>query len=173
MDEVKVYLGVGSNVGDRAANIKCACEALQAVLHGTEQASLYETRPREVVDQPLFVNTVVSGYTSLSAGDLLARLNEIEANLGRDRPMERHKGPRTMDIDLLLYGTEIIESDDLTVPHPRICERKFVLVPLLELSPTLGHPATGRTFQSYLEALEPQGIYYFNATRYSRGTSGQ
>lgn len=173
MDEATVFLGVGSNVGDRAAFVKQACDALGTFLDHERQASIYETRPREVTDQPLFLNTVVSGLCSLSATQLLERIGEIERGLGRDRSTERRKGPRTVDIDILLYRDQCIDSDDLIVPHPRICERKFVLIPLLELAPGLRHPATGVPFQRYLDSLEPQGIYYFTATRYSRGTSGQ
>lgn len=167
----KVFLGLGSNVGDRAKALKEACAALAVLLDEFEQASFYETRPRDVVDQPLFLNTVVSGMSSLEPDDLLSHLHSIEHNLGRNREQEVAKGPRTLDIDLLLFGERIIESDRLVVPHPRMLERKFVLVPLVEIAPELPHPATGTLFQDYLERLESQGIYYFESTRYSREVS--
>lgn len=168
----RVYLGIGSNVGDRAMFVKSACDSLQTILRQFEQASLYETVPRDFADQPHFLNTVVTGFTPMPPDRLLREIHEIERAHGRDRANERTKGPRTLDIDLLLYGTETIETDDLTVPHPRMTERKFVLLPLLELDPLLRHPLTGVAFESYLESLEPQGIYYFPATGYSRGISG-
>ncbi len=167
----KVFLGLGSNIGDRAKTIKEACAALTGLLDEFEQASFYETRPRDVVDQPLFLNTVVSGVTSLEPEALLSALHSIEHELGRNRTNELEKGPRTLDIDLLLFGERIIESDRLVVPHPRMLERKFVLVPLVEIAPELHHPATGTSFQDYLERLESQGIYYFESTRYSREVS--
>jgi 2-amino-4-hydroxy-6-hydroxymethyldihydropteridine diphosphokinase len=103
----------------------------------------------------------VEGTTELSPEELLSAVHEIERSLGRDRSNEREKGPRTIDIDILLYGDKLIESPMLTVPHPRIIERKFVLIPLLELEPQLCHPGTQTAFQSNLDSLESQGIYYF------------
>lgn len=173
METTRVFLGVGSNVGERADHIKHAYDALGGFLEHERQASLYETRPREVIDQPLFLNTVVSGLCSLSPAELLEKVAWIERDLGRDRSNERRKGPRTVDIDILLYGEHCIDGDDLVIPHPRMTERKFVLIPLLELDPELRDPVTGLPFQHYLDSLEPQGIYYFTAKRYSRGTSGQ
>ena len=171
MQNERVFLGLGSNLGDRAGAIKEACATLAGLLDELEQASFYETRPRDLADQPLFLNTVVSGVTSLEPEDLLSALHDVENELGRNRANEITKGPRTLDIDILLFGGRIIESDRLVVPHPRMLERKFVLVPLVELSPELRHPATGTLFQDYLERLESQGIYYFESTRYSREVS--
>ncbi|HUX20255.1 MAG TPA: 2-amino-4-hydroxy-6-hydroxymethyldihydropteridine diphosphokinase, partial [Spirochaetia bacterium] len=136
-------------------------QALSPLLERPRLASMYETRPRDLLDQPLFLNTVVEGTTELAPHELLSAVLEIERTLGRNRSNEREKGPRTIDIDILLYGNELIESAVLTVPHPRIAERKFVLIPLLELEPELRHPGTQVTFQSDLDSLQSQGIYYF------------
>ncbi|HUZ17995.1 MAG TPA: 2-amino-4-hydroxy-6-hydroxymethyldihydropteridine diphosphokinase [Spirochaetia bacterium] len=160
-----VFFGIGSNLGDRASYLLDALESLRNRFGPLSVASFYETLPRDVEDQPPFVNTVASAATACSPHDLLSAVAAIEQSFGRVR--NRRRGPRTVDIDILLVGSEIIHEEDLTVPHPRMTERKFVLVPLLELDPTLRHPSTGRPFQSYLEELPPQGIYYFPSTSYS------
>jgi len=120
-----------------------------------------------VVDQPPFLNTVVAGLTELDALSLLESIHSIETALGRNRAIERPKGPRPIDIDILLFGSEVISGERLVVPHPRMRLRKFVLVPLLELDPDLVDPAGSIPFADYLARLPPQGIYYFGATRYS------
>ncbi len=110
---------------------------------------------------------MVAGRTELGATVLLESLHSIEAALGRDRASERLKGPRPIDIDLLLYGSDIIAHESLVIPHPRMHVRKFVLIPLLELDPELLDPAASVPYADYLAQLPPQGIYYFGATRYS------
>jgi len=164
---MKVYLGLGSNMGVRHENIARACELLARHLTEIKAASLYETAPQDVLDQPPFLNTVVVGRTELDAITLLDSLHSIENALGRDRRTERRKGPRPIDIDLLLYGSAVIAGERLEVPHPRMSSRKFVLIPLLELDPGLVDPAESVPFADYLARLPPQGIYYFGATRYS------
>ncbi len=144
-----------------------ACELLSRVLLEIRSASLYETSPQEVVDQPPFLNTVVTGRTALAPLALLDSLHAIEAALGRDRARERPKGPRSIDVDLLLYGSQVIAEERLVVPHPSMHLRKFVLVPLLELAPELLDPAQSVPFADHLAELPPQGIYYFGVTRYS------
>jgi 2-amino-4-hydroxy-6-hydroxymethyldihydropteridine diphosphokinase len=163
-----VFLGLGSNLGDRLANIAAAIERLRPVLGSLRHASYYESRAQEDTRQADFLNTVATGRTGLPAHDLLDSLQEIESDLGRRRDPSRPKGPRTLDIDILLYGTRLIDDERLSVPHPRMTMRKFVLLPLLELAPTLIHPG-GRPFTSYLDTLGTQGIYYFPVTRYSAG----
>lgn len=116
-----------------------------------------------MLDQPDFLNLVVIGSTTLDPMELLQRTQAIEAEFGRDRSKERHKGPRTLDIDMLLYGTTIMESPSLTLPHPGITERAFVLVPLLELEPLLRHPVSGVPLSSFLESVGGQGIYLHGA----------
>jgi len=112
-----------------------------------------------VLDQPDFLNLVARGETGLRPLELLAATQSVEARFGRDRSRERSKGPRTLDIDILLYGDEILELPGLSVPHPGMRERAFVLVPLAEIAPGLRHPADGLTFASFIESVSGQGIY--------------
>ncbi len=114
-----------------------------------------------MLDQPPFLNTVAVGTTGLDPRALLAGIQAIESRLGRDRSRERRRGPRAIDIDLLLYGERIIDEEGLRVPHPAMGERKFVLLPLLELDPDRRHPESGERLDALLARLEPQGIYYF------------
>ena len=165
-----VYLGLGSNLGKREHALGEACRLLASFLARFACASLYESLPQEVTDQPLFLNTVARGETRLTPERLLAELHAIERDLGRDRTHERSKGPRAIDIDLLLYGNRMMQTERLTVPHPSITSRKFVLVPLLELDSTLREPGTGVPYEYHLRLLPPQGIYYFAPSGYSHGT---
>jgi 2-amino-4-hydroxy-6-hydroxymethyldihydropteridine diphosphokinase len=150
---VKAFIGLGSNLGEREAMIREALEAL-AALPQTEllrASSLYDTEPVGDVDQPNFLNAVAQLDTDLPPRQLLWNLLLIEKRLGRERT--RPWGPRTIDLDLLLYGDEVIEEDDLRVPHPEMIRRAFVLVPLVELDPILVHPGTGETMLSHLSRL--------------------
>jgi 2-amino-4-hydroxy-6-hydroxymethyldihydropteridine diphosphokinase len=135
----RAYVGVGANLGDRAATIEAAVAALPAVVAVSE---LRETDPVGVADQPRFLNGAAALDTSLSARELLDVLLAIERDLGRER--RERWGPRTIDLDLLLYGGETIEEPGLTVPHPRLHERRFALEPLLDLDPELAIPGRGR-----------------------------
>jgi 2-amino-4-hydroxy-6-hydroxymethyldihydropteridine diphosphokinase len=142
---MKVFVGLGSNLGERESMIRLALEDLSR-LPGTQlvrASSLYDTEPVGEVDQPNFLNAVAQLETGLSARQLLWNLHLIEKRLGRVRT--RRWGPRTMDLDLLFYGDEVIEDPDLRVPHPELALRSFVLVPLLELDPLLVHPVTRET----------------------------
>lgn len=139
----KVFVGLGSNLGDRLANLKAAVAALR-VSDGVEvvrNSSVYETQALGVEDQPRFLNAVVELRSELPAADLVARLKSIEAEMGRT-PGERW-GPREIDLDLLLYSEEIIDTDELTVPHPEMKRRAFVLVPLLEIDRDITIPGDG------------------------------
>lgn len=150
---MNAFIGLGSNLGDREAMIRQALEAL-AALPQTEllrASSLYDTEPVGDVEQPNFLNAVAHLDTNLSARQLLWNLLLIEKRLGRERA--RRWGPRTIDLDLLLYGNELIEEADLRVPHPELTRRAFVLVPLVELDPTLVHPGMGGTMLSHLSRL--------------------
>jgi len=150
---VNAYIGLGSNLGEREDMIRQALEAL-AALPDTEllrASSLYDTEPVGDVDQPNFLNAVAQVETDLPAAQLLWNLLLIEKRLGRERT--RRWGPRTIDLDLLLYGAETIEEDDLRVPHPELTRRAFVLVPLIELEPLLVHPGTGETMLTHLSKL--------------------
>ncbi|HEX5247142.1 MAG TPA: 2-amino-4-hydroxy-6-hydroxymethyldihydropteridine diphosphokinase [Gaiellaceae bacterium] len=141
----RAYIGLGSNLGDREATIRAALEALEAE-PGTGVAAvsgLIDTEPVGVVDQPRFLNGVAALDTELSARDLLAVLLEVEQRFGRRRDASLPQGPRTLDLDLLLYGHEEIDEPGLRVPHPRLHERAFVLGPLAELAPGLEVPGKG------------------------------
>lgn len=132
---------------------------LQANLTDLRVSSVYRTSPRYLVDQADFYNLVVEGSTGLQPLQLLAVTQAIEARFGRDRVREQSKGPRTLDIDILLYGDVHIDLPELVVPHPGMTERAFVLVPLVELAPGLRHPVLGRPFASFLDSVSGQGIY--------------
>jgi 2-amino-4-hydroxy-6-hydroxymethyldihydropteridine diphosphokinase len=146
-------------VGDTAAVFRAAYRALASFLRGTRISSLYRTAPRDYEDQPPFLNAVVSGYATLPPLELLRRIHAVETSLGRDRSREIPKGPRTLDIDILLCGRSILDIPGLAVPHPRLNERLFALVPLLELAPDLTDPRTGKTFREIADRLPDQGIY--------------
>ncbi len=149
-----VYLGLGGNLGDREANLREACRHLEAGGVRVDRcSSLYETEPWGVADQPRFLNAVCCGQTDLSPAALLALAKQIEQDLGR-RPTVRY-GPRPVDIDILLYGDTQLVSPELTIPHPRLAERAFVLVPLVEIAPEVAVPGTGRSVRELLQALGP------------------
>ncbi len=135
-----IYLSLGSNLGDRESNLRAAIEVLNdANVRATRVSSLYETEPVDLREQPWFLNCVVQGETEVSGRDLLCALRGIEAHMGSKKLIA--KGPRLIDMDILLYGDESIDTPELQVPHPRMLERRFVLVPLAEIAPTLKHPS--------------------------------
>ena len=139
---MRAYVGLGSNLGEREATLWKALEGLGATegIEVVAVSSFRETDPVGVVDQPRFVNAAAALETSLRPRELLDRLLDVERALGRDRAVEERWGPRTVDLDLLLYGGESIDEPGLEVPHPRLAERAFVLEPLLELDPDLRLP---------------------------------
>lgn len=149
------YLSLGSNLGDRAANLRKAIARLGQVATVLRVSSFYETEPMELRDQPWFLNCAVEFETDKSARELLGEIQLIEHELGRNRAV--HKGPRTLDIDLLLFGDEVIDSADLVVPHPSMHQRRFVLAPLAELSSELRHPILGSTVDELLAGLGSAG----------------
>lgn len=135
-----VYLALGTNIGDREANLREALSLLSAsAVQISKLSSVYETEPVDYLDQPWFLNAVLEGQTDLPAGQLLNLLRGIETQMGSKKPFA--KGPRLMDLDILLYGSETIETAALQVPHPRMLRRNFVLAPLAEIAPTLCHPS--------------------------------
>ena len=135
-----VYLSLGSNLGEREGNLRAAIAELPKAGARVERvSSFYETEPVDYLKQPWFLNCVVMGETEVGAEELLRRLREIEMRMGSKK--EFAKGPRLLDIDILLYGNETIDTAELQVPHPRMLERKFVLAPLAEIAPELRHPA--------------------------------
>ena len=140
MAETTVYLSLGSNLGDRERNLRNAIAALDyAKVHVTRVSSFYETEPVDLREQPWFLNCVVQGETQIPPLDLLGALIGIQSRMGSEKPVP--KGPRLIDLDILLYGDETIDRPELQVPHPRMLQRKFVLVPLAEIAPNLKHPA--------------------------------
>ncbi len=155
----RVFLGLGSNIGDGAGIVRGAFSELSSILDGACLSRLWRSRALYVEDQPDFVNAAVMGESALSPRALLAAVNAIEARFGRDRGRERLKGPRTLDIDILLFGTRAISEPDLIIPHPGLKERRFALLPLLDLDGGLLDPTSGVPYSSIAEALPPQGIY--------------
>jgi len=142
-----IYLSLGSNLGDRSANLRAAIDALAPNVRVTNISSRYETEPVDYLDQPWFLNCVVEAGTSLAPLDLLQALRKIESQLGSKR--EFAKGPRLLDMDILLYGNETIALPELQIPHPRMLQRNFVLAPLAEIAPSLKHS----TWQANAAAL--------------------
>lgn len=156
-----VYLALGSNVGDRRANLAGALERLASDdVRVVRASSIYETAPRDLPDQPWFLNQVVEAETSLFPLQLLSRTQKIERDLGRKRTQARTqpKGPRVIDLDILLFGEAVIRTAGLEIPHPRMLERRFVLDPLAELAPELRHPVTRKTVREALAAVMDQSV---------------
>ncbi|SRR6266852_5531869 len=144
-----IYLSLGSNLGDRAENLESAIEALpEAGVRVLRQSAFYETEPVDFVAQPWFLNCVVEAETSLPPESLLDALHAIERRLGSKKLIAR--GPRIIDLDILFYGTDAIHSEEIEIPHPRMAERRFVLVPLAELAPAIKHPVLHATIAELL-----------------------
>lgn len=165
--EYMVYLGLGSNLGDRATTLDSAVRSIGRLLRWVVVSSLYETAPMYVADQPAFLNAVVGGLTSWAPGELLAHTREIERLHGRDHARSGDKGPRSLDIDILLVDQLVLSTPDLVIPHPALCERRFVLEPLLELAPDLIHPSNGLPLRVNLDALPDQGVYCYRHNPYN------
>ena len=149
-----VYLSLGSNVGDRAANLNGAIDNLRALGEVVAVSSLYETEPVEFTAQPWFLNCALTLKTDKSPKQLLDGILDIEQQLGRQRVQK--KGPRIIDIDILLFGNSIVDDPALTIPHPAMHERRFVLEPLAEIAPEVRHPGFEQTIRDLRDAL-PRG----------------
>ena len=158
MGEKTVYLSLGSNIGDRAKNLHAAIAALAgAGVRVTKVSSFYETEPVNLHEQPWFLNCAVEGVTEVPAAQLLKKLREIESRMGSKKLVA--KAPRVIDLDILLYGQETIDTVELHVPHPRMHLRRFVLVPLAEIAPELRHPAwRGTAAELLAETLDASEV---------------
>ncbi len=155
MKAVVVYLGLGSNLGDRMGNLASAVEHLYEKVKIKKLSSVYETEPLYYEEQPKFLNAVLSATTMLAPTELLHFVKSIERKALRK--LSFRNAPRLIDIDILFYGDRVIHTEEATVPHPRIAERAFVLVPLAEIAPELVHPVSQRKISELLADVEDRG----------------
>ena len=166
----RVFLGLGSNKGDGRVIIAGAFRALGERLEHARLSALYSSEPLYVLDQPSFLNAAAVGEFSSGPYELLEFVNDVEARFGRNRSAERRRGERSLDIDILLFGAEAISDPPrLVVPHAGLRERKFALLPLLELDPGVLDPRSGAPLLEAYEALGTQGIYYADLPPYNGG----
>jgi 2-amino-4-hydroxy-6-hydroxymethyldihydropteridine diphosphokinase len=151
---MQVYLGLGSNLGERQANLARSLKLLSESVHIEQVSSLYETEPVGHTEQPSFLNAVCRAQTELGPLQLLSLIKGIEASLGRVPSFLN--APRPIDIDIILYDSLVMGTPELTIPHPRFKERAFVLIPLLEIAPDLRHPASGDRIRDMAAVVEGQ-----------------
>ena len=147
-----VYLGLGSNLGDQQANLERAVELLGQRLDMVKMSSVYETEPVGYEDQPMFLNAVCRVKTDIGPLQLLSLVKGIEASMGRVPGFT--DGPRLIDIDIILYGDMVMMDPELTIPHPRMAQRAFVLIPLLEIAPGLVHPFSGESVEEMVANVD-------------------
>ncbi|PKO02720.1 MAG: 2-amino-4-hydroxy-6-hydroxymethyldihydropteridine diphosphokinase [Chloroflexi bacterium HGW-Chloroflexi-5] len=155
-DQTQVILALGSNLGDRFENLQQALKDISLRVSIIKISSVYETPPWGYSDQPVFFNQVLSGNTSLNPVELLTFVKNIENSMGRVKNFQN--GPRLIDIDILLFGEKIIDSEKLVIPHPRMLERGFVMLPLAEIEPELIIPGTNKKVLELLQNVDKTGI---------------
>ena len=152
-----IYLSLGSNLGDREANLARAIGALSRLgVRILKRSSIYETEPVDFLSQPWFLNGAIEAETSLAPAELLGKLQSVEQELGRQKGLAR--GPRIIDLDILFYGDEAIRDAGIEIPHPRLADRRFVLIPLSELAPEFRHPVLGKTAAEMLAATKDRSV---------------
>ena len=151
-----VYIALGTTLGDRTANLRAAIASMPPDVHVITESHVYETPPWGYENQPAFLNMVIKAETSLEPESLLTYLKQLEVQLGREQNFRW--GPRLIDLDILFYDDVILESPPLVIPHPRLHERGFVLVPLLEIAPDIVHPVFHSQVKDFLSESSQQGI---------------
>ena len=151
-----VYIALGTNLADRRANLQAAMDALPPTVKVLQASSLYQTAPWGLADQPAFLNMVLRGETRLSPAQLLNFLKRLEVKLGR-LPSVRW-GPRLIDMDILFYDDRVIHTPRLAIPHPRLHERGFVLVPLADIAPDFVHPVLKKTIRDLMASVDREGV---------------
>lgn len=159
LDMRGIYIGLGSNLGDRSDNLNKAVEALPPRVCLVAASPVYETDPWGFLEQPSFLNQVLEVETSLKPLNLLVYLKQIERKMGRG--VSFRNGPRLIDLDILLYGDMILDKEGLVIPHPRMHERAFVLKPLADLAPDLCHPVIGKSVKNLLQGVDQSGVRLF------------
>ena len=155
-----VFIGLGSNLGDRLGNLHEAVSSIQPEVYNLACSPVYETPPWGYLDQPKFLNQVIQSETDLQPMDLLFHFKEIETRLGRQPGIQF--GPRLIDLDILFFDDLVIDSPPLTIPHPRLEGRGFVLLPLAQLAPDLRHPVLGKTMRELLVGVNIDGINWYS-----------